>query len=200
MSEPAMDASPGNRNLFPGAVTPDTRPGFRVSSFWPTNWWTFAQALRDEFGYDYLSSVTAVDYYPENKIEVVYHAFRTTGGPAWSSGPRRRATDNPPFPGPGLPGGRLPGARGLGFDGVRFTGHPDLRRMLMWEGFAGHPLRKDWHEPYFEEDIKPLKSRWPEGKVSGQRMATPSMTTSNFPRVLIPESGRRKPKRCFTPG
>jgi NADH-quinone oxidoreductase subunit C/D len=22
----------------------------------------------------------------------------------------------------------------------------------MWEGFAGHPLRKDWQEPYFEEE------------------------------------------------
>ncbi|MCC7293777.1 MAG: NADH-quinone oxidoreductase subunit C [Phycisphaerales bacterium] len=28
--------------------------------------------------------------------------------------------------------------------GVRFTGHPDLRRIMTWEGFTAHPLRKDY--------------------------------------------------------
>ncbi|MGO8720379.1 MAG: NADH-quinone oxidoreductase subunit C, partial [Acidobacteriaceae bacterium] len=31
--------------------------------------------------------------------------------------------------------------------GIVYTGHPDLRRLLMWEGYKDHPMRKDYVEP-----------------------------------------------------
>ena len=31
--------------------------------------------------------------------------------------------------------------------GIVFDEHPDLRRLLMWEGFQDHPMRKDYVEP-----------------------------------------------------
>ena len=31
--------------------------------------------------------------------------------------------------------------------GVEFDGHPNLKRIMLWEGYVGHPLRKDYLEP-----------------------------------------------------
>ena len=125
---------------------------------------SFSKVLRDEYGYDYLSSVTGVDYLPEGFMEVVYHAFKSTGG----SGLVFKAQiprDNPVVPSlvSIYPGAEFQEREAWDLLGIKFVDHPDLRRILMWEGFEGHPLRKDWKEPYYEADNKPYKSRWPAG-------------------------------------
>jgi NADH-quinone oxidoreductase subunit D/NADH-quinone oxidoreductase subunit C/D len=150
---------------FPAAVHPDTRPGYSGWVVENANLLELASALRDEFGYDYLSSLTAVDYLPEGKMEVVYHVYKTTGGAGLVFKVQVPRLD--PVEVPSLvsiyPGAELQEREAWDLFGIKFNGHPDLRRIFMWEGFAGHPMRKDWHEPYFEEEGKPFKSRWPDG-------------------------------------
>jgi NADH-quinone oxidoreductase subunit C/D len=166
MSEQTLTVATDLESRFPDVIVPDTRQGYEGYIVQPGNLTEVATALRDEMGYDYLSSVTAVDYLPEEMMEVVYHLYKSTGGPALilkAQVPR----DNAVVPSltPIYPGADFQEREVWDLLGVRFEGHPDLRRILMWEGFAGHPLRKDWREAYFEEEGKPFKSRWPDGNV-----------------------------------
>lgn len=167
MSEPTlMTHSNDLAQRFPGWLEVDSRAGFGGYFVQPEHLVEFAGALRDELGYDYLSSVTGVDGYPEDYMEVVYHAYRSTGGPALVFKARtKRDEARVPSLTPVYPGAEFQEREAWDLLGIHFDGHPDLRRILMWEGFAGYPLRKDWQEPYYEEEGKPFKSRWPEGRV-----------------------------------
>ncbi len=126
-----------------------------------------ARFLRDRSAikYDYLASLQSVHY--EDCIEVNYQ-LESTERPG-SLIELRVRTAEPEGQ------GEVPSLyhvyRGADFQerevydmmGVRFTGHPELKRILMWEGFAYYPLRKDFLEPYYEAPAKVFPSRVDEG-------------------------------------
>lgn len=97
--------------------------------------------------YDFLSDITAVDYWQnkEPRFEVVYQLI--------SLQRRRRLRVRVPVPeqDPAVES-LTPLWRGANFlerevwdlFGIRFAGHPDLRRVLLYDEFQGHPLRKDY--------------------------------------------------------
>jgi len=174
---------------FPDFVVADERKGYEGYIVQADHLVEFAMAIRDEFGYDYLSSVTGVDYLPEGKMEVVYHAFKSIGGPALvfkAQVPRDHAVV--PSLMPVYPGADFQEREIWDLLGIRFEGHPDLRRILMWEGFAGHPLRKDWHEAYYEADEKPFKTRWPEGHISSSEDKNPYRKNVTYPKGFDPDT------------
>jgi NADH-quinone oxidoreductase subunit C/D len=120
----------------------------------------------EELAYDLLSNVTGVDYLGRDpRFEVVYHLYSTSRG----GGPlvlKARATEEEPVI-PSLtsvwPSADLQEREIWDLYGIRFPGHPNLKRILLWEGFHGHPMRKDYDEAYYEEPTKPFNSRWPGG-------------------------------------
>jgi NADH:ubiquinone oxidoreductase subunit D/NADH:ubiquinone oxidoreductase subunit C len=122
-----------------------------------------ARSLRDEHGLDYLNNLTCVDW--PDRFESVYHLCSMKGGGTLTL---KVAADkeNPIVPSltSVYAGADFQEREVYDMFGVRYAGHPNLRRILMWEGFAGHPMRKDWREAYYEEEQKPFKSRWPGGE------------------------------------
>ncbi len=174
--------------LFPGAASADSRANYTGWIVDKGRLLEVAMALRDQHGYDLLSSVTGVDYFPD-KMEVVYQVYKTTGGPGVFfkvQVPRVDPMEIPSLTGV-WPGADFQEREIWDLYGIRFAGHPDLRRILMWEGFDGHPLRKDWHEPFYEEDLKPLKSRWPEGQYVSSEDKNPYKDNLRFPKDFDPE-------------
>jgi len=189
MTAPASTQTVDLVARFPGIVTADERPGYAGFIVEKDNLVEVATAIRDEFGFDLLTAVTAVDYHPDNKMEVVYHAYKTTGGPGLVF--RVQVPREDPIEVPSLievyPGVDLQEREAWDLMGIKFTGHPDLRRILMWEGYEGHPLRKDWQEPFYEEDNKPFKSRWPDGKITMAETKNPFNDNLKFPQNFDPE-------------
>ncbi len=178
---------------FGEAVKPDTRAGFSGCIVDPANLVDFARVIRDEYGYDYLSSVTGVDYLPEGKMEVVYHAYRSTGGAALifkAQAPR----ENPGLPSlvEVFPGADFQEREAWDLLGIRFENHPNLKRILMWEGFDGFPLRKDWKEAYFEEETKPFGSRWPGGEIRRVEDNLPFKGNTDYPAGFNPDTWTRE--------
>lgn len=117
--------------------------------------------LRDdaETAFDLPVDLTAVDWLGlgrEPRFEVVYHLY------SLQKRHRVRVKARVPEADPTIPscvevypGLRWAEREAWDLYGIRFTGHPDLRRMFMYESFVGHPLRKD----YPKEGRQPLLRR-----------------------------------------
>jgi NADH-quinone oxidoreductase subunit C len=115
----------------------------------PSAWVEVHRFLRDQCACDMLIDLCGVDYPDrEPRFEVVVHVYSTTQKHRLRTKARVGDAEGIDVELDTLTGVWL-GANWLErecFDlmGVRFRGHPDLRRILMYDEFEGHPLRKDY--------------------------------------------------------
>ncbi len=197
MSDATTETSLPYQDVAPGAVLA-AEQGLHDTSLIvaPDKLIALATHLRDHEGYDLLSNLTGVDYLgfkdrtAADRFEVVYHLYSTTKG----GGPKvlkvRLPEDNPTVPSlmPVYPGADLQEREAYDLYGIHFAGHPNLRRILLWEGFNGHPMRKDWQEAYFEADLKPFKSRHPVGYHVWAEDRNPWGSNVHYPDGFDPET------------
>jgi len=128
---------------FPGSIAESGKDSFLVKSGFLL---TVASYLKDTPGldFDFLSYVTAVDYY--DYFEVVYHLISLEQDHSLVMKTRCYGRDNLSLP------SVVSLWRGADYQereiydlmGISFDDHPNMRRIFMWEGFEGHPLRRDY--------------------------------------------------------
>ena len=129
--------------LFQGSIVESGQNSVIVKS---ESWLEVATFLKTTPGldFDYLTSITAVDYY--NYFEVVYQLTSINHNHSLVVKTRCYGRDNPIVP------SVVSLWRGADFQereiydlmGISFEGHPNLKRIFLWEGFQGHPLRRDY--------------------------------------------------------
>lgn len=132
-----------------------------------------------DFTFEMLVSVTAVDWMDQkdNRFEVVYHLL------SLSKGHRLRikvpiSESTPEVPSLVSIWGGADFMERECFDmyGIIFSGHPDLRRILMYDEFVGYPLRKDYPLQGKQPRI-PL--RHPEVRNTAVDMRRPELVSIN---------------------
>ena len=105
-----------------------------------------ATFLKDtpELEFDYLTHITAIDYY--DYFEVVYQLTSIKHNHSLLVKTRCYGRDNLSLP------SVVSLWRGADYQereiydlmGISFAGHPNMKRIVLWQGFQGHPLRKDY--------------------------------------------------------
>jgi NADH-quinone oxidoreductase subunit C len=105
-----------------------------------------AKFCRDELSFDYLLDITSIDNFGEEpRFEMVYHLY------SMAHVLHLRLKLKVPEEGGAVdsvsdiwPTANWHEREAYDMMGIKFTGHPDLRRILMWDGYPFFPLRKDF--------------------------------------------------------
>lgn len=115
------------------------------------------QALRDNHGYDMLVDATGMDNGVDAapRFTVIYHAFSTTNHVYVRVAADCTDSEKPVAPTVShlWPTANWHEREAYDLLGITYENHPDMRRILMWDSYPHHPLRKDFPLAGHEEDL-----------------------------------------------
>jgi NADH-quinone oxidoreductase subunit C len=146
------------------ALSPANRDAFLVIQ--PADLVELCTYLKQELGFDCLMNLSAIDWPKKNQIEVVYHL--------WSYAKKHafilklsldRAAPEVASLYPVWKAADWLEREQYDLLGVIFTGHPDLRRIMLPDDWVGHPLRKDYKEEASWHNITTTRDNSLEGYV-----------------------------------
>ena len=141
------DAAARIANQFPSAVTAENE--FRGETTLKLDASSIREVClfaRETLGCDYLLDISSVDHFGEEpRFEVVYELYSMEHGAHLRLKiPVSEDSCEAPTVSDIWPTADWHEREVYDLMGVRFANHPDLRRILMWEGYPYHPLRKDF--------------------------------------------------------
>ena len=149
------------QQLAPGLAEASLAHGMLVLALPPAHLLEAVQRLKADFGFDLFLDVTAVDWPGRSpRFEIVYHFYST------AHQVRLRLKTRVPEEDPTV--GSLVSLYGSArfmerecheMYGIGFRGNDDLRPILLYEGFVGHPLRKDYPKQK-EQPLVPYREGW----------------------------------------
>ena len=97
-----------------------------------------------ELDFSFLTAITAVDYV--EYFELIYHLTSMRRNKSTVLKSKCSGRSNPKIPSvvSVWQSADLQEREIWDLMGIEFEGHPNMKRILLWEGFDGHPLRKDY--------------------------------------------------------
>ena len=135
LSESGFTGSKDFQDIFQGVLWVRTPYIAEVAAFLQQD---------EELDFQYLNAISAIDFV--GHFELVYHLTSFRKGHKAAMRARLEGRENLTAP------SVYHLWRGADFQereiwdlmGIRFEGHPNMKRIMLWEGFEGHPLRKDF--------------------------------------------------------
>jgi NADH-quinone oxidoreductase subunit C len=157
MAAPVLDAL--SRELVPASGAASLSHGMLVFVLTPGELLPAARRLKEEFGFDIFLDVTAIDWLGQSpRFELVHHFYSTTHRLRVRLKTRVGADDPSVDSLVSLYGSAAFMEREChDMYGIRFVGNHDLRPILLYEGFVGHPLRKDYPKQQ-EQPLVPYRN------------------------------------------